>query len=376
MTADVAADPIPLVDLGWQQRAVAREVAEGWERVLRSTAFIDGPDVTSFEEEFAAFCGRRECIGVSNGTDAIELMLRAANVGAGDAVVTPANTFVATVEAIVRAGARPVLVDCEPVGLLVDPARVHDALAREVRAVLPVHLYGQLAPMEELAETIGDGGVLLLEDAAQAQGASRCGAGIGSVGHAAATSFYPGKNLGAYGDAGAVVTDDPALAARLRVLRNHGSAERYRHDVLGFNCRLDTLQAVVLRAKLRRLNEWNDRRRAAAAYYDELLSGLDDVVLPGTAPGNTHVWHLYVVRVRHRDAVLAGLHARGVAAGIHYPVPVHLHAAFRDLGNGPGSFPVAEAAAAEILSLPIFPGIDRSQQERVVEALYASLVGA
>lgn len=370
---------VPFVDLGWQHRLVAEEVAAGFASVMEATAFIDGPDVARFEAMFADFVGASHCVGVANGTDAIELALRAAGIPAGAKVVLPANTFIATAEAVARAGAVPVLVDCDDEHLLIDTDAAAAAIDAGARAVIGVHLYGQMAPLERLAEAARASGAALFEDAAQAQGATRNGAAIGSLGVAAATSFYPGKNLGAYGDAGAVVTSDPAIAEVLRALRNHGSARRYYHDHLGMNARLDTLQAVVLAAKLPHLEEWNALRRDAAERYASLLGGIEGVRLPAVMEGNEHVWHLYVVRIdpafAPRDEVLAALQAAGVGAAIHYPVPVHLHGGFDWLGYGPGSFPVAEAAAGRILSLPMFPGITESQQERVAAALSGALRG-
>ena len=363
--------PIPLVDLGIQHREVEAEVRTGFDRVFAATSFVLGPEAERFEAQFADYCGVRHCVGVGNGTDAIELALLAIGVSAGEEVVLPANTFVATAEAVLRAGARPVLVDCDD-HYLMDPESVADRIGPRTRAIVPVHLYGQIAPMKALAELVGED-VAVVEDAAQSQGAVQDGRLAGSFGAAAATSFYPGKNLGAYGDAGAVLTDSDQLADALRALRNHGGVRRYEHGRFGVNSRLDGLQAVVLSAKLERLDAWNGQRRAAAARYDELLSGLEQVVRPATAPGNEHVWHLYVVRVPDRDKVLDALHAAGIGAGIHYPAPVHLLPGWRFLGLGPNSFPRAEAYAAEILSLPIFPGITSDQQERVASTLAAAL---
>jgi dTDP-4-amino-4,6-dideoxygalactose transaminase len=374
LAATPVAGPIPLVDLAVQHAQVAGEVAAGWARVTATGAFIHGPDVTAFEEEFAAFSGAGHCVGVANGTDALELALRARGIGAGDEVILPANTFIATAEAVSRAGARPVLADCDPAYLLIDPERVAERLTERTRAVMAVHLYGQMAPVHALAEVL-PAGVDLIEDAAQSQGATHHGRGSGSVGAVAGTSFYPGKNLGAYGDAGAVLTSDVDTAATLRALRDHGGTRKYTHDLVGMNSRLDTVQAVVLRAKLARLDAWNEQRRAAARRYDDLLAGHTGIRLPATLAGNEHVWHLYVVRLARRDAVLARLHAAGIGAGIHYPHPVHLLGAYADLGHGPGDFPVAEAAAGEILTLPLFPGITAAQQERVAAEVLAA-VGA
>ncbi|ACU35685.1 DegT/DnrJ/EryC1/StrS family aminotransferase [Actinosynnema pretiosum subsp. pretiosum] len=362
---------IPLVDLRAQHAQVADEVAEGWAAVLERTAFIGGPQVAAFESEFADYQGVAHCVGVANGTDAIELALRALGVGHGDECVLPANTFIATAEAVARAGATPVLVDCVAGTGLIDPEKIPAALTDRTRAVLPVHLYGQAAPVELVRAAAP--GVPVVEDAAQAQGASRFGVPVGGLGEIAATSFYPGKNLGAYGDGGAVLTSSAELAEAVRLLREHGSPRKYEHPALGFNSRLDTLQAVVLSAKLRRLEGWNEARRAAAARYAELLADLPDVLAPEVLEGNTPVWHLYVVRVPNRDRVLAALHEAGVGAGIHYPTPVHLTGAFASLGHGAGDFPVSESVAAGILSLPLFPEITEEQQHRVVAALKAAL---
>ncbi|GAA5008567.1 DegT/DnrJ/EryC1/StrS family aminotransferase [Kitasatospora paranensis] len=364
---------IPLVDLHASHAEVAEEVRAGFDAVLASGAYIKGPDVAAFEAEYAAFCGVRHAVGTANGTDAVELALRALDLPPGAGVVLPANTFVATAEAVVRAGLHPVLVDVDPDHLLIDPARVA-AVLPHAAALLPVHLNGQLAPMAALLDLAGDRPVV--EDAAQSQGARQDGAASGVRGRIAATSFYPGKNLGAYGDAGAVTTDDDDLATAVRLMGDHGSGRKYVHERFGFNSRMDTLQAVVLRAKLRRLPAWNAARRAAAARYDALLAGLAGVALPRTLPGNEHVWHLYAVRVeRDRDAVLAELHAAGIGAGVHYPVPVHLQPAFRHLGHGEGAFPVTERAAGEILTLPLHPQITEDQQIRVAEVLAKAVRG-
>lgn len=360
---------VPLVDLAAQGAEIAEEVRSGLDEVFASTAFVGGPQVAAFEQEYAAYVGARHCVGVANGTDAIELALRAIGVGAGDEVVIPANTFIATAEAVSRAGALPVLADVDPEHLLLDPSAVEQVLTPRTRAIVPVHLYGQVAPMEELAAVAEAVGVPLVEDAAQAQGSRRHGRGAGSLGRVAATSFYPGKNLGAAGDAGAVTTDDPELAELVRVTAAHGSPRKYVHDVVGVNSRLDTVQAVVLRAKLARLTKWNQLRRDAAARYAEMLGDVAEVQVPTPAPGNEDVWHLYVVRVAERDRVLAQLLEAGIGAGIHYPTPVHLTGAYRHLGHRVGDFPVSEEAAGRILSLPMYPHLLPEQQEHVVAAL-------
>lgn len=369
---------IPLVDLKAAHAEVAEEVRAGFDRVLADTAFVGGDEVRHFEREYAEFGGIAHCVGVANGTDALELALRASGVGAGDEVVIPANTFIATAGAVARTGATPVLADCLPDSHLLDPQAALDAVGPATRAVVPVHLYGQMAEVTRLAARLPDH-VRLVEDAAQCQGASRDGRTPGSGG-IAATSFYPGKNLGAYGDAGAVLTDDQERADLVRAIANHGGVAKYRHDVPGFNSRLDGLQAVVLRAKLARLADGNAARRAAAARYDELLADLaanGRIVLPTTDPGNVHVWHLYVVQVADadRDDLVGKLNAEGIGAGVHYPAPVHLTPAYRHLGHSRGDFPNAEKAADRILSLPLFPQITPDQQQRVVDTLAHALNG-
>lgn len=365
---------IPLVDLSAQHAAVAEEVAAGWQEVLAKTAFIGGPQVAVFEAEYAAYVGARHCVAMANGTDSIEIALRALGIRSGDECILPANTFIATAEAVARAGATPVLVDCvDDQTYLIDPDAVEAVVTKRTRAIIPVHLYGQATQVERLLPLADRIGAWVVEDAAQAQGARRYGIGAGALGHAAATSFYPGKNLGAYGDAGAALTNSDELAARMRMIRDHGSPRKYVHEVVGVNSRMDTLQAVVLSAKLRRLTAWNAARRAAAARYDALLSDRDDVLLPRTVDGNEHVWHLYVVRVHDRDRVLKELHTAGIGAGIHYPTPIHLTPAFAGLGYGEGAFPVTEKIARELLSLPLFAEITANQQEVVVSALTAAL---
>ncbi len=363
---------IPLVDLRAAHAQVAAEIQAGFDEVIGSAAFVKGEVAAAFEREYAAFTGVGHCVGVANGTDALELALRAAEVPVGAEVIMPANTFVATAEAAVRAGARPAFADVDPDYLLLDPVSLQAALNQQTGAVIPVHLFGQMAPMAAIADVIAQRGTVIIEDAAQAHGATQAGL-AGSFGLLAGVSFYPGKNLGAYGDAGAVLTGSAEHARRVRLLGDHGSERRYEHLTIGFNSRLDTLQAVVLRAKLRGLAADNQARRQAAGRYAELLGDLPEVILPRTAPGNEHVWHLYTIRVPRRDEVLRCLHDEGIGAGIHYPVPVHLQPAFRHLGYGPGDFPVAEAAARQLLSLPLYPQITPEQQVRVADAVRRAL---
>jgi len=364
---------IPLVDLAAQHAEIAQEVSAGLAALFEASDFIGGKAVEEFERDYCETLGVPHCIGVANGTDALELALRAADVGPGDEVIVPANTFVATVGAVRRAGAKPVLADVDDECLLLDPDPALAAITPRTKAIVPVHLYGQVAPIEELSASAAATGIAIIEDAAQAQGATRHGRPAGSFGVAAGTSFYPGKNLGAYGDAGAVLTVDANLARRVRLMRDHGSERKYDHEIVGWNSRLDTLQAIVLQAKLRRLARWNAARQVAAARYDSLLAEIPQVRVPVTMSGNVHVWHLYVVRVPERDRVLAALQAAGIGASIHYPTPIHLTGAYRSLGYGPGSFPVAEAAAEEILSLPLYPHITPVQQQRVVAELKEAL---
>ncbi len=374
ISGPTSTEPVPFVDLALANGRVADEVAAGFAEVIASGAFVLGPAVDAFERAYADYCGTPRRSESATAPTRVELALRAAGVGPGDEVVLPANTFVATAEAVARAGAEIVLADVTDDDLLLDPASVAERLTSRTRAVVGVHLYGQLAPMEQLRELVGER-VLLVEDAAQSQGARRLGRRSGSVGDIAATSFYPGKNLGAFGDAGAVTTSSPELAERLRALRNHGGVRRYEHEVLGVNSRLDSLQAVVLSAKLARLDAWNDERRAAADTYADLLGDVAGLRLPTTAEGNEHVWHLYVVRCERRDHLLAGLAAAGIGTGVHYPAPIHALAPFGHLGR-PGDFPVAEAAAHQIVSLPMFPGITHDQQARVAGVVRGVLHGA
>lgn len=365
---------VPFLDLAAQQAEIVDQVLPVWRRQLATAGFVGGPEVSAFEQEYADYIGVAHVIGVSNGTDALELAYRAAGIGAGDEVIMPANTFIATAEAASRVGAVPVFVDVDDEHLLIDPAAVEAAITPRTRAIVPVHLFGQTAPVEALTPIADRHGLALIEDAAQSQGASGPAGRAGALGRIAATSFYPGKNLGAAGDAGAVMTDDAEAAALVRTLAAHGSAVKYVHDHVGVNARLDAVQATVLRAKLRRLEAWNAARRAAADRYAQLLAGIDGVRVPTVRDGNTDVWHLYVVRVAERDRVMAALDAAGIATGIHYPTIVPLTRAYAHLGHRPGQFPVAEAAAERILSLPMGPHLTADQQETVAGALAATVV--
>ncbi len=355
-----------MLDLGYQTRIVANDVADGFARVIDASAFILGPDATAFEEEYASYLSVKHVLGVGNGTDALVLALRAAGIGEGDEVILPTNTFVATAEAVVIAKAVIKFVDCGA-DYLIDLDALREAVTPSTRAVIAVHLYGQVAPIALIREIVGHD-VILIEDAAQSQGARAGDAWAGALGDVAATSFYPGKNLGAFGDAGAVMTNSDAIAEKVRVLRNHGGLRKYEHTDIGTNSRLDTLQAVVLRAKLTRLDEWNAERQAIAARYTAELAGVDGVSTP-VLTGSDHVYHQYVVEVDDRDRILSELNDAGIGAGIHYPAPVHLLPAFAAMSPGFGAFPTAERQAGRILSLPVYPGLTESMQAQVVAQL-------
>lgn len=358
---------VPFVDVSIQNRRVATEIRARLDAIIETNAFVLGPAVAQFESEYAEFCQVDHCVGVGNGTDAIELALQSTGIGTGDEVIIPANTFVATAEAVVRSGATPILADCDS-AYLIKPESVADALTSRTRAVIGVDLYGQVADFDALRQIVGED-ILLFEDAAQSQGARRWGRPAGSFGVAAATSFYPGKNLGAYGDAGAVTTGSVEVADRIRALRNHGGVRRYEHHHVGTNSRLDSIQAAVLSVKLAELQSWNLERSSAADLYARLIGDHERIILPQVVNGNEHVWHLYVVRVPERDRVLESLAAAGIGTGVHYPAPIHRLPAFADVISGSAAFPMADRLAGEILSLPMFPGITPDQQQRVVDVL-------
>jgi dTDP-4-amino-4,6-dideoxygalactose transaminase len=369
----MALPSIPLVDLKAQYASIRSEVDEGIARVLTRASFILGEEVASFERSFAAFCGAEHCVGVGNGTDALTLALQALGVGAGHEVITVPFTFIATAEAITATGASTVFVDVEPTTLLMDPAKVAAALTPRTRAIVPVHLYGQVVDMAPLLDLAKARGISVVEDAAQAHGATYQGRPAGSLGHLATFSFYPGKNLGAYGDAGAIVTNDARLAGWLRQARDHGRVSKYEHDFEARNSRMDAIQGAVLAAKLRHLPRWNEQRRALAAAYTRALSPIEGVSPVPVADRGQSAAHLYVVRTKGRDRVLAKLREAGVEAGVHYPIPLHLLRAYAYLGLGRGTFPVAEQAAAEVLSLPLYPELPESDVDRVVAALRAAV---
>ncbi|HEX7316856.1 MAG TPA: DegT/DnrJ/EryC1/StrS family aminotransferase [Pyrinomonadaceae bacterium] len=364
--------PVPFVDLQAQYRAIKTEVDEAIQRVLDTSAFILGREVETFERAFAEYVGARECVGVSNGTAAIQLALQACGVGPGDEVIVPANTFFATAEAVSTAGATPVFVDCDPVTYNLDASKIDEVVSERTRAVIPVHLYGQPADLDAVFEVAERHDLLVIEDAAQAHGARYKGARVGARGRAGCFSFYPGKNLGAYGEGGAVVTNDAEVARRLRMLRDHGSEQKYRHELIGYNFRLEGMQGAVLNVKLKHLDDWNALRRRHAARYRELLAPLEAsgaLALPLEADYAEHVYHLFVIQTEARDVLQRYLSAAGVHTGIHYPVPVHLQPAYASLGHKEGDFPNAESQAGRVLSLPMFAELKEHQIKYAADAI-------
>jgi dTDP-4-amino-4,6-dideoxygalactose transaminase len=366
---------IPFVDLKAQYRALKPEIDRAIQQVLDESQYILGPAVAGFERNFASFCRTTEAIGVNSGTSALHLALLAAGVGPGDEVITVPFTFVATVAAIEYAGAKPVLVDVEPDYWTMDPAKLEAAITPRTKAIVPVHLYGQPADMDPILAIAEKHGLTVIEDACQAHGSEYKGRRCGSMGRVACFSFYPGKNLGAYGEGGAVVTSDAPLAAKIRLLRAWGEETRYEHKYRAFNYRMDGIQGAVLGVKLKHLEAWTTARRTRAAVYAQRLADTG-VALPVERPGARHVYHAYVVRLKDRDAWRSRLGEAGVQTGVHYPIPVHLQPAYRDLGYDVGVFPVAERAAEEVLSLPIFPELTDAQIDSIAALFRAGVVAA
>ena len=360
---------VPFSDLGAGYAEVRVELDAAWQRVLASGRLVLGPEVEAFEAEFAQYCGAAHCVGVGNGLDALTLILRALGIGPGDEVIVPAFTYIATWLAVTHTGARPVPIEADSRTFNLVPARIEEEINSRTRAIMPVHLYGQPADMEAIAPLAARHGLALVEDAAQAHGASCRGRRVGALGIAAGFSFYPTKNLGVLGDAGAVVTDDAALAGRVRRMRNYGSIEKNRHELLGVNSRLDELQAALLRVKLRVLDAWNKRRQVAARRYGTLLASAG-VELPAVPAWADPVWHLFVVRSTERDRLRRKLSDAGIETMIHYPIPPYLQPAYAKLGLQEGSQPVSEQLHREVLSLPMWPQISEAQQLRVAEALH------
>lgn len=359
---------IAFLDLKAGYLELKPEIDAAVARVLNSGWYILGEEVEAFETEYADYCGARHCVGVANGLDALHLALRALDVGPGDEVIVPSNTYIATWLAVSQCGATPVPVEPDPRTHNLDPERIAAAITSRTRVLMPVHLYGQPVDLDPILAMAARHGLRVVEDAAQAHGARYLGRRIGAHGDVVAWSFYPGKNLGAFGDAGALTTDDPALAERLRVLRNYGSRVKYINDEAGWNSRLDPLQAAALRVKLRHLDTWNARRQALAAAYDHALSGLD-LERPAVLSGAQPAWHLYVVQVDRREDVVRALTANGIGSLIHYPIPPHRQQAYAAMNRGEGSYPLAERFAARVLSLPIGPQLDPDAVPRVADAL-------
>jgi dTDP-4-amino-4,6-dideoxygalactose transaminase len=376
MATPIIETAVPFLDLGAIHRGLKDELLLAFSDLIDSNAFTNGPAVREFEDAFASYVGTSEAVGLASGLDALRLALSAAGIERGDEVLVPANTFVATLEAVTQAGGTPVVVEMSEADWNIDVAAAEAAVTDRTRFILPVHLYGQLADMQALSAMARRRGLTVIEDACQAHGASRDGIVAGTGGHAAAFSFYPGKNLGAFGDAGALTTNDAALAETVRALREHGQRAKYEHDLEGWTARLDTIQAIVLQAKLRHLDEWNEQRRAIAARYLEELAGVGDLELPPVAGTSEPVWHLFVVRTADPAMLADHLRGRGIATGRHYPEPVHLARAYRWLGHEQGDFPLAERHAASALSLPIFPGMTLEDADAVVAAISACFAGA
>jgi dTDP-4-amino-4,6-dideoxygalactose transaminase len=361
---------VPMADLRAQYERIREDVDAAIARVLQSAQFIKGEDCGLFEAEFAAYCGATDACGVANGTDALILALRAYGVGPGHEVITVANTFIATGEAIFLNGARPVFVDVDPVTHTMDPKRLEAAITPRTKLILPVHLYGQPADMKPIVVIADRHRLPVLEDAAQAHGAEVDGRRTGVLGHAACFSFYPGKNLGAYGDAGMVVSNDAAFVARVRQIANHGGgASKYDNVVIGTNSRLDTLQAAILRVKLRHLDAWNRERRQRVESYGKALAGLPDVVLPRERAGTRSAWHLYTIRTPNRDGLQAHLRSRGIASAVHYPRPIHLQPAMAPAGGRVGDLPVSEQLCREVISIPLYPELPIDDLHRIASEI-------
>lgn len=363
---------IPFLDLRAPYRELRAELDAAYQRVMASGWFVQGAELEAFEREYASYCGTKHCIGVGNGLDALHLILRASGIGPGDEVIVPSHTFIATWLAVSYAGATPVPVEADERYYTLDPSEIQKAISGRTKAIMPVHLYGQPADMDAINSIAQEHGLLVIEDAAQSHGALYKGRKSGSLGEAAAHSFYPGKNLGAFGDGGAVTTDDDELAETVRMLANYGSRKKYNHVLPGFNSRLDELQAAFLRVKLSRLDEWNRRRSSVAFRYLELLSD-SGITLPVVRDECSHVWHLFPVGTPKRDAVQTRLANAGISTLIHYPVPPHLQGAYHHAGFKEGAFPIAENLAATLLSLPIGPHVEQGEVDEVVTELRAGL---
>jgi len=364
---------IQLVDLKEQYHTLKKEIDQAIYNVINDTAFIGGKYATAFETAFAQFCGAKFCIGVGNGTDALYIALRSLGIGRGDEIITVANSFIATSEAITMTGAQPVFVDCQAETYNIDPFRITAAITPRTKAIVPVHLYGQPSNMVEIKSIAQKFGLFIVEDAAQAHGAEIDGRRVGTFGNLACFSFYPGKNLGAYGDAGAIITNDENMAKQCRMIANHGRIQKYDHDFEGINSRLDGLQAAILSVKLKHLDDWTNKRRSVASLYDQSFSNIPDIICPTVDSGNRHVYHLYVVRVKNREKIQQNLKDQGVATGVHYPIILPNLKAYRYLGHKPEDFPVASRYSSEIISLPMFPELTEEQIEFVCDSLKSAI---
>jgi dTDP-4-amino-4,6-dideoxygalactose transaminase len=360
---------VPFLDLKSHHAPLRNEINDAIQEVIDEGAFAGGPYVTRFEADFAAYCDSPYAIGVGSGTEALWLSLLALDVGPGDEVITVPNSFMATAEAITYCGARPVFVDVDERTYNMDPSKLAKALTARTKAIIPVHLFGQAADMDPIVEFAREHGLLVIEDAAQAHGAEYKGRKVGTLGDAACFSFYPGKNLGAFGEAGAVVTQNAELQEKIRILRDHGQVRKYHHTMVGWNGRMDGIQGAVLRVKLRHLEKGNQLRRSHASHYDRGFESIEEVTTPGQTTSFRHVYHIYAIRVQERDEVMQFLSKKGVGSGVHYPVPIHLQEAYRGLGYERGSFQVAERCAAEFVSLPMFPELTYAQVEIVIQAV-------
>ncbi len=363
---------VPFLDLKAQYASIKHDVDAAMQKVIEATAFAGGPFVEAFEKEFAIYCGTKFAVGVGNGTSAIELILLGYGIGRGDEVITVANSFFASAEAISNAGATPVLVDCHEEDALIDTAKIEAAMSSKTKAIVPVHLYGQCADMDAINEIAKKHNLIVIEDACQAHGSMYKGKKAGSLGHAAAFSFYPGKNLGAYGEGGGITTNDEVLVKKIKMLRDHGMPQKYHHAIVGRNERMDGIQGAVLSVKLRHLEQWNEARRKNAAIYRDALQKVSSIKMLTTFPERIHNYHLFIIRVKNREVLQKKLQEKGIATGIHYPIPIHLQEAYAGKWKK-GDFPIAEKLSEEILSLPMYAELTELMVKEVIDAIVESL---
>ena len=362
---------ISFVDLKRQYISIKDEIDPAIKKVIDNASFILGKDVEDFEKNFASYCQTKYCVGVSSGTDALHLALRALNIGSGDEVIVPANTFIATALGVSYTGATPVLVDCNTHDYNIDVAKIEGAITARTKAIMPVHLYGQPADMSPILDIAKKHNLNVVEDACQAHGAEYIGKKCGSLGTIGCFSFFPGKNLGAYGDGGAVTTNDPEIDEKIRLLRDYGQKKKYHHELKGFNSRLDAMQAAILNTKLRHLDKWNNQRRKNAKLYNELLANAERIITPVEREDTKHVYHLYVIRSKIRGRLAEHLQSKGISVGIHYPIPIHMQKAYLDVGYEKGSFPVTEEYSGTILSLPMFAELNEEEIKYIVQNIKA-----